>query len=53
MKNKRKAHGQIIEHFLEQSQQDEVIRHDLIDMHSVSMTYKIVLINNNYYPLIM
>lgn len=36
MKNKRKAHAGIIENFLEQSQQDQVVRHDLIDMHSVS-----------------
>lgn len=36
MKNKRKEHGGIIESFLEQSQQDQVVRHDLIDIHNVS-----------------
>lgn len=46
MKNKRKEHGQIIENFLEQSQQDEVIRHDLIDMHSVSWIFEIALIKS-------
>lgn len=38
MKNKRKEHAGIIENFLEQSQQDQVMRHDLIDVHSVSWT---------------
>lgn len=36
MKNKRKEHSQIIENFQENSQQAEVIRHDLIDTHEVS-----------------
>lgn len=35
MKNKRLAHGKIIESFQEKSQQSEVIRHDLIDTHEV------------------
>ncbi|XP_055304264.1 ATP-dependent RNA helicase DDX54 [Sitodiplosis mosellana] len=31
MKNKRREHGKLIEKFQEKSQQDEVVRHDLID----------------------
>lgn len=36
MKNKRREHGKLIEKFQEKSQQDEVIRHDLIDTMEVS-----------------
>lgn len=41
MKNKRREHGKIIEKFQEQSQQAEVIRHDLIDTMEVSGILKI------------
>lgn len=36
MKNKRQAHGKLIEKFQEKSQQAEVVRHDLKDGFDVS-----------------
>lgn len=40
MKNKRQAHGKLIENFQEKSQQTEAVRHDLKDGLDVSYKYQ-------------
>lgn len=42
MKNKRLAHGKLIENFQEKSQQAEVIRHDLKETLEVSIIFNIM-----------
>lgn len=39
MKNKRLVHGKLIANFQEKSQQEEVVRHDMIDMMEVRRAF--------------